>query len=64
VNCRNPGCGVKIKAIRHADTDKLTWVHVDLGEPYRYCRTAVATPPETVGEWLDRLFKRNVTDDK
>lgn len=39
------------------------WLHIqtnpDLapGQPYKVCRTyTVATPPETVGEWADKLI--------
>lgn len=56
MKCRH--CGADIRALKDADTNSLTWVHCDL-ENYLYlhCRAAVAEPPETVGEWRDRLFQ-------
>lgn len=39
------------------------WLHIftnpDLapGQPYKICKTyTVATPPETIGEWTEKLF--------
>lgn len=55
MKCRH--CGVAIRALQDADAGELTWVHTDLGNYlYMYCRFAVATPTETVGEWARKLL--------